>query len=103
VPADELTRRWVFTSAALTAAGAPVRALPADATVVHTTQLRADGAPTVTVAQRRDEASYRTAVDRAMARIVEMVPKTAASWPAPAVLSRSSAAAPAPRSDGPSR
>jgi hypothetical protein len=67
---DALARRWEFTSAALAAAGAPVDALPADPALIHTAQVAADGVVTVTIATRRDEASYRTAVDRTMERLL---------------------------------
>jgi hypothetical protein len=67
---DALTRRWEFTSTALAAAGAPVDPLPADPALIHTAQVAADGVVTVTIATRRDEASYRTAVDRTMERLL---------------------------------
>ena len=64
---DEIGRRWDYTAEALRQAGSSVGALPAGAGTVHTAQVGEDGAVTVTVARRRDEASYRTAIDRAMA------------------------------------
>jgi hypothetical protein len=67
---DALARRWEFTSTALAAAGAPVDPLPADPALIHTAQVAADGVVTVTIATRRDEASYRTAVDRTMERLL---------------------------------
>ena len=69
VDRDTVTRRWEFTAASLVAAGARASALPADPGLVHTAHVAADGTVAVTVASHRDEASYRTAVDRAMARI----------------------------------
>ncbi len=77
--ADVLQRRWAFTAGALTAAGARVGPLPIERGLVHTAQIAEDGSITVTVAQRRDEASYRTAVDRAMARLSTM------PYPAPVI------------------
>ncbi len=64
---DALLRRWDHTARALAMAGAFVGQLPAAVGRVHTAQLGADGSVSVTVADRRDEATYRTAVDRAMA------------------------------------
>jgi hypothetical protein len=66
-PGDALARRWAYTASALRLAGAPTEALPCPADLVHTAQVGADGTVVVTTATRRDEASYRTAVDRAMA------------------------------------
>ena len=65
-----LARRWAFTSTALAAAGAPVGPLPADPGLIHTAQVAADGVVSATIATRRDEASYRTAVDRTMERLL---------------------------------
>jgi hypothetical protein len=67
---DALARRWEFTSTALEAAGAPVGPLPADPALIHTAQVATDGVVTATIATRRDEASYRTAVDRTMERLL---------------------------------
>ena len=69
VPADLLGQRWAFTSTALASAGAPVGPLPSDVAAIHTAQVSSSGQVLVTVALRRDEASYRTAVDRAMAQL----------------------------------
>jgi hypothetical protein len=66
LPADALARRWTFTSVALESAGAMVDQLPVDVGLVHTVQVGASGRVAVTTAHDRDEASYRTAVDRAM-------------------------------------
>ena len=67
---EALARRWEFTSTALAAAGAPVGPLPADPGAIHTAQVAADGVVSATIATRRDEASYRTAVDRTMERLL---------------------------------
>ncbi len=69
VERDDADRRWTFTASALAAAGAPVGPLPADPGLVHTAHVGERGQVVVTIASRRDEASYRTAVDRAMVRI----------------------------------
>ena len=81
LPADALARRWTFTSAALKSAGAVVDELPADVGLVHTVQVGAGGGVAVTTAHQRDEASYRTAVDRAMALVP--APPTAGPEAAP--------------------
>jgi hypothetical protein len=62
----ELDRRWTHTSRVLRMAGAPVDELPAPCAVVHTLQYGADDSVRVTWAFTRDEATYRTAVDRAL-------------------------------------
>ncbi len=64
----ELDRRWAHTSRVLRAAGATVDELPAPCSVVHTLQLGGDDAVRVTWAFTRDEATYRTGVDRALER-----------------------------------
>lgn len=69
VEPDAVRRRWDHTAGALARAGAVVGPLPDAPDRVHTAQLGPDGIVTVTVADRRDEATYRTAVDRAMARL----------------------------------
>jgi hypothetical protein len=43
--------------------------LPCDVAAIHTAQVSSTGEVRVTAARRRDEASYRTAVDRAMAQL----------------------------------
>ena len=60
----ELGRRWAHTAASLEHAGQAVGPLPVPASQIHTVRLDADGTATVTYADRRDEATYRTAVDR---------------------------------------
>ena len=107
LPADALARRWTFTSAALESAGAVVDELPADVGLVHTVQVGAGGSLAVTTAHERDEASYRTAVDRAMALVPVPPPAApaaapaAVAWPLPAAAGRAAAelavAAPASR------
>ena len=95
LPADALARRWTFTSAALASAGAVVDQLPADVGLVHTVQVGADGGVAVTTAHQRDEASYRTAVDRAMALVP--APPTAGPEAAPiAAAARRRPTAPSP-------
>jgi hypothetical protein len=66
VAPDELGRRWDHTAASLAAAGQRVGPLPVPASVVHTARLDVDGTVTATFASRRDEATYRTAVDRVL-------------------------------------
>ena len=46
----------------------PVSPLPADPVLIHTAQVAADGVVTATI--DGDEASYRTAVDRTMERLL---------------------------------
>ena len=60
----ELGRRWDHTAASLEHAGQAVGPLPVPLSRIHTVRLDADGTATVTYASRRDEATYRTAVDR---------------------------------------
>jgi hypothetical protein len=64
VPPAELARRWENTAEHLRAAGARVGAPARAWSAVHTVQIGAAGALAVTVASTRDEATYRTAVDR---------------------------------------
>jgi hypothetical protein len=104
VPAEGVARRWEFTAAALQAAGAELCGLPTDARIVHTVQLRADGEPKVTVATTRDEATYRTAVDRAMAAIVtQRSLQVPTSPPPPGPAASVETPWPAPSSPGVSR
>ena len=65
LPPSELSRRWAHTTAVLRGAGASLGEMPVSAALVHTTTVRVDGALRVTWARSRDEATYRTAVDRA--------------------------------------
>ena len=66
----ELDRRWSHTSAVLRATGAMVDELPAPCSLVHTLQIRDDDSMRATWAFTRDEATYRSAVDRALERDV---------------------------------
>jgi hypothetical protein len=66
----ELERRWSHTSGILRAAGAMVDELPAPCSLVHTLQIRDDDSMRATWAFTRDEATYRSAVDRALERDV---------------------------------
>jgi len=62
----ELGRRWEHTAASLEHAGQPVGPLPVPPSRIHTVRLETDGRAMVTYASRRDEATYRTAVDHAV-------------------------------------
>jgi hypothetical protein len=66
VAPDALDRRWAHTAASLTDAGLPVGPLPVPPSLIHTVRLDTDGTANVTFASRRDEATYRTAVDYAL-------------------------------------
>lgn len=74
-------QRWQHTAASLIGAGQAVGPLPVPPALVHTVRLGADGSATVTFANRRDEATYRTAVDFTL----EPSPETD-EVPAPQVL-----------------
>ncbi|MGH9135066.1 MAG: hypothetical protein ACRDZZ_14100, partial [Ilumatobacteraceae bacterium] len=63
---DALDRRWRHTAASLADAGLTVGPLPVPPSLIHTVRLDADGTASVTFAARRDEATYRTAVDHAV-------------------------------------
>ena len=58
--------RWAATARALEIAGAIVGPLPVPAGLVHTASVGATGAVRVTTSKQRDEASYRTAIDRSL-------------------------------------
>lgn len=58
--------RWATTARALEMAGTVVGPLPAPAGMVHTACVGTRGDVRVTTAKQRDEASYRTAIDRAL-------------------------------------
>ena len=58
-----IERRWDHTAASLAGAGQAVGSLPVPSALVHTVRIDADGTTRVTFAKRRDEATYRTAVD----------------------------------------
>ncbi len=66
VAPDAVGRRWEHTAASLTEAGQAVGPLPVPASLIHTVRLDTDGTVNVTFASRRDEATYRTAVDYAL-------------------------------------
>jgi len=55
--------RWQHTAASLIGAGQAVGPLPVPPALVHTVRVNPDGTTKVTFANRRDEATYRTAVD----------------------------------------
>jgi hypothetical protein len=79
-PAD-LARRWANTAQHLRAAGARVGMPTQPWSTVHTVRIGAAGALAVTVASTRDEATYRTAVDRVADAVIER-----STEPAPAAL-----------------
>ena len=62
----EIGRRWEHTAASLADAGHTVGSLPVSPALIHTVRIDDDGTTTVTFAHRRDEATYRTAVDHAV-------------------------------------
>ncbi len=66
VAPDALARRWAFAASSLAGAGVDTAPIPAPCGLVHTVQVSPDGAVRVTTATRRDEATYRTAVDVAL-------------------------------------
>ncbi len=71
VAPDELARRWSNTARHLRDAGAEVASPGQPWSAVHTVRIGAAGGVAVTVASTRDEATYRTAVDRAAAGLDE--------------------------------
>jgi hypothetical protein len=62
----DIGRRWDHTAASLVGAGQAVGSLPVPPALIHTVRIEADGTTSVTFAHRRDEATYRTAVDQAL-------------------------------------
>jgi hypothetical protein len=66
VAPDDVGRRWEHTAASLVGAGHAVGSLPVPPSLVHTVRIDADGTARVTFANRRDEATYRTAVDHTL-------------------------------------
>jgi hypothetical protein len=70
VGVDALTRRWEFTADALEQAGVHVPALSVDVDRVLTVTV-SSGRCIATVSRRRDESSYRTAIDRALERLAD--------------------------------
>jgi hypothetical protein len=79
----ELGRRWDHTAASLEHAGQAVGPLPVPVSRIHTVRLDTDGTATVTYASRRDEATYRTAVDRIVTSSVPAPAPALAPTPAP--------------------
>ena len=77
VAPDDIGRRWEHTAASLVEAGQTVGSLPVPPALVHTVRIDSDGTARVTYANRRDEATYRTAVDHTLD------PQTTAGLPAP--------------------
>ncbi|HSB85060.1 MAG TPA: hypothetical protein VLD86_02065, partial [Ilumatobacteraceae bacterium] len=69
VAPSEIGRRWEHTAASLVGAGQAVGSLPVSPALVHTVRIEADGTTSVTFAHRRDEATYRTAVDHALSPV----------------------------------
>ena len=63
---DALDRRWAHTTASLAEHGLAVGPLPVPPSLIHTVRVDTDGTASVTYATRRDEATYRTAVDYAL-------------------------------------
>jgi hypothetical protein len=63
---DALDRRWAHTTASLAEHGLAVGPLPMPPSLIHTVRVDTDGTASVTYATRRDEATYRTAVDYAL-------------------------------------
>jgi hypothetical protein len=66
VAPEALDRRWSHTAASLAEHGLAVGPLPVPPSLIHTVRLAGDGTASVTYATRRDEATYRTAVDHAL-------------------------------------
>lgn len=62
----EIGRRWEHTAASLVGAGQAVGSLPVSPALIHTVRIKADGTTLVTFAHRRDEATYRTAIDHSL-------------------------------------
>ena len=69
---SELERRWEHTARVLREMGASVGPLPVPHRCVHTAQLGRDECVRATSASTRDEATYRTAVDRALSSWTEV-------------------------------
>ena len=66
LPPSELADRWAHTAELLRTSGAAVGWLSTPWSRVHTVRVGDGGALHATVASRRDEATYRTAVDRSV-------------------------------------
>lgn len=72
LPPSDLQRRWLHTADLLRDAGAVVGSVAVPAGAVHTLHVEDAGALFVTIASTRDEATYRTAIDRGV--VVSMAP-----------------------------
>jgi hypothetical protein len=80
LPPPDLARRWEHTARVLRTAGAEIGTLTETSSRVHTLRVGTGGALRVTAASARDEATYRTAVDRA----IDIAPVEASSAVDPA-------------------
>jgi hypothetical protein len=69
VDSTALTARWANITAAAEGLGVQLPELDTGIDRVHTVQMESAATPVITIAERRDEASYRTAVDRAVQHI----------------------------------
>jgi hypothetical protein len=69
VDSAALTARWANITAAAQDLGVELPELETGIDQVHTVQMESAARPVITIAERRVEASYRTAVDRAMQHI----------------------------------
>ena len=74
VAPSDIGRRWEHTAASLVGHGQAVGSLPVSPALIHTVRIEADGTTSVTFAHRRDEATYRTAVDHALSPAVSSPP-----------------------------
>jgi hypothetical protein len=70
----EIGLRWEHTVASLVDAGHAVGSLPVSPALIHTVRIEEDGTTKVTFANRRDEATYRTAVDHALEPATPAIP-----------------------------
>lgn len=78
---SELARRWEHTAGILTAAGRSVGPLPVTFDTVHTVQIGGGDHVRATFASVRDEATYRTAVDRALEQPTGATPAATGAQP----------------------
>jgi hypothetical protein len=70
----EIGLRWEHTVTSLVEAGHAVGSLPVSPALIHTVRIDEDGTTSVTFANRRDEATYRTAVDHALESAIPAIP-----------------------------